>query len=105
MTLTTMNHPTVLEHPHRYATATLDAATFARCDRTWTRGGTVLWCGRIVSYIDRANMSVASVLCGEEEYGRAGLTSARWQARIDARAANGDIDLAGEDAAAAAVAA
>jgi len=103
MNLTTMNHPTVLEHPHRYATATLDAATFARCDRTWRRGGEVLWCGRLVSYIDRANLSVASVLCGEEEYGRADLTSARWQARIDARAANGDIDLAAEDAAASAV--
>lgn len=105
MNTATMLHPTVLDHPDRYATATLDADTFARCDRTWTRGGTVLWCGRLVSYIDRANLSVASVLYGEEEYGRADLASARWQARINARAANGDIDLAAEDAAADAVAA
>ena len=99
----TMTHPTVRRDPHLYAVASVDAATFARWEPTLRRNGTILLCGRLVSYFDRANLSVASVLRGEDEYGRAPLTSAKWQARINARAAAGDVDLAAEDAAAAAV--
>lgn len=100
---TTMTHPAVLREPHHYAVATLDPATFAACDRTWTRGGTVLWCGRLVCYFDRTNRSVASALRGADEHANPARASAIWQARINARRATGGTDIAAEDAAASAV--
>jgi hypothetical protein len=103
MNTATMNHPTVCRDPHLYVVATVDVATFASWERTLQRRGTILLCGRLVSYFDRANLSVASFVRGEDEYGQAPLASAKWQARIDARQASGGIDLAAEDAAALAV--
>jgi hypothetical protein len=99
--MTTMTHPTVRRDPHLYVVATVDAATFASWERTLQRRGTILLCGRLVSYYDSTNLSVASFVRGEDEYGQAPRASAKWQARINARQLNGVVDLDAEDAAAA----
>jgi hypothetical protein len=100
-----MKHPAVLRDPHLYVTATLDAETYALLRKTWDRspGATILWCGRLIDYNDRAERTVASAIRGEDELHTLALCSAQWQARIDCRAARQEVDLDREAAASAAV--
>lgn len=83
-------HTVVQHEPQRFIIARLDPEAAAHVLETCQRGSTVLWCGRIITYIGTDGVCIASVCRGEDETAdREGL-STRWQARINARAAGDD---------------